>query len=256
MNLINKSSSPQYCGMARTTVKPGRSSTTLDVVQKFVDKLFSDSRGFQIHLSEGDLKALSKLVEAHLRSENSEKTASVLEIHKEESYSERLDRLLRNEAYRKQKRFEDAVHEARERQARIKAESNIIGPDGNPINDKIVEDAVRKDIKPELHPEMTNDIDKILANNRAVMENEKAEEEKPKKPRSILSLGLDDMRKPHEPGKNSIVAKPDGTPVPTDPLFYQSMAKTVPSGVPELPGAAQQYRDASKWRPAPGMPTA
>ena len=109
MNLINKSSSPQYCGMARTTVKPGRSSTTLDVVQKFVDKLFSDSRGFQIHLSDGDLNALSRLVEAHLRSENSEKTASVLEIHREESYSERLSRLLRNEAYRKQKRFEDAV---------------------------------------------------------------------------------------------------------------------------------------------------
>lgn len=253
MNLINKSSSPQYCGMARTTVKPGRSSTTLDVVQKFVDKLFSDSRGFQIHLSEGDLKALSRLVEAHLRSAGSadpSKMASALGVSSKQSESERLSKILREQAYRKQKRFQDAARAARERQARINAESNIIGPDGNPVNDKIMQDAVRKDIEPELHPEMSSDIDKVLANNRAVMEGEPK-----KKDRPIISLGLDEYRKPHEPGKNSIVAKPDGSPVSHDPSFYQKAARSVPPGVPDLPGAAQQYRDASQWKPAPGMPT-
>ena len=251
MVLVNDSGSVKYSGLAKTRLRTGESTRDLDVVQKFVDGVLSGTRGLRIRLSDRDFDAIERLCKAHSSQSRSRSEVSAMAMPSggRKSVEDRASDIIRGIRIAKQREFDSKLKDSREREARIRAESNIIGPDGNPVNDRIVQDAVRKDIAPELHPEMTSDLDNVLANNLAVMQ-----EEPKKKERPVISLGLDDFRKPHEPGKNSIVAKPDGSPVSHDPSFYQKAAKSVPPGVPDLPGAGEQYMNASKWKPAPGMP--
>jgi hypothetical protein len=246
MRLRNATHSIKYSKLANKQLQPDGVTRDLPVIRDFISDLIDSCRGMIVTLDPSDLDAINSLLD---RAKEQPIDFSMLSIHDDDPTGmKEKDRVLRERRATKQAMQSEAMRILREREERIKAESNMLDESGNPINDKLLSQASIKDIKPELHPEMGNELDKIMANNMAVLE--KKDEEKPKVPYT-LTLGVDDFAK----DRNAIMAKRDGTPVPHDPKHYQSETRAVPPGVPDVPGAAQQYRDASNWRPAPGMPT-
>lgn len=241
MVLRNPSTDNMYSRLANKALKPGGRTRDLDVVQSFADDLLKRCRGFDVELSERDLDAIGRLLDAHLRScEKSSSTMRASEFASDGAKA--VEERLKAARTARQKALSSYLKESREREARIQAESNIIGPDGNPVNDRIAQEAVRKDIAPELHPEMTDDISKVMANNLAVMEGrEDPGADRPRNRHETIELGLDRFRDPRQRP-----AAPQK--VPTDPKAYQR-AQNVPPGCPDIPGAGDQYAAAAKeWR--------
>ena len=245
MKLKNRSNAYSYCKIANIRLEPGRVTRDLPVIREFVDKLLESCRGFTLILTDADVKSINRLMDKAKAKPVEFSALSVPSKNTDPTGMQAVKDALKAKRIEKQAKQHAAMQYIREREARVQAESNMLDESGNPINDKLVSDAVTKDIKPELHPEMGNEIDKIMANNLAIMQDEK----KPRVPDTI-KMGLDEFQN----DRNAIVAQPDGSRIPTDPKYYQNMSKTVPPGVPDVPGAAQQYKDASQWKPAPGMP--
>ena len=62
------------------------------------------------------------------------------------------------------------LREDREREERVRSESNFIGEDGNPVvRVDLAQAKMMSNLKPEFHEEMTSDLKSVLENNLAVM---------------------------------------------------------------------------------------
>lgn len=223
MKLINNGRTPRYCQLAGCSVRPGHATRELDSFTASWKNILEKSRGFDIVLSEDDVSLLSELCAKYLVpliSEEFEKLAGVdglVETLRNPDGLANIRKRARDGRAMIQKIRAEAMRREAEREARIQAESNIIGPDGNPIPKVSLEakDAKFKDLKPVRHDDMTTDLKSVIENNLAVMT-------------TASGQRLDKM------GPRTVMATPGGTPVPTDPAAYRK-PRTVPAGQPELP---------------------
>ena len=223
MKLINNGRTPRYCQLAGCSVRPGHATRELDSFTASWKSILEKSKGFDIVLSEDDVSLLSELCAKYLVpliSEEFEKLAGVeglVETLRNPDGLADIRKRARDGRAMIQKIRAEAMRREAEREARVQAESNIIGPDGNPIPKVSLEakDAKLKDLKPVRHDEMTTDLKSVIENNLAVMT-------------TASGQRLDKM------GPRTVVATPGGTPVPTDPAAYRK-PRTVPAGQPELP---------------------
>lgn len=220
MRLLNKSSVPKYSQLARTSIGPGRFSRELDFFEKSVESIFNASRGFDIVLSDRDIGILVGLCRRFLEPRADEEIAKeaalepLMKSLKDPDGLKNMEEWARGRRLAVQQARARIMKEAREKEERIRAESNMIGPDGNPIPKAEVaamNEGKMKDVKPELHPEMSTDLKSIIENNLAVM----------------TTASGNPIRSPHD-----VVAPPGGTPVSHNPKDYQK-PRTVPAGQPE-----------------------
>lgn len=223
MRLINKSGANRYCSLAGTTVKPGMATRELNAFEDAWNALEKACRGFDIILSPKDIHVLvglcSKFLAPAVDGLPPEDSAALgeLKAHLADPDGTACIEKAAIERTRAIQKLRAEVLKANlEREAAIRAESNMIGPDGNPIPKEAAKIDGMKDVKPELHPEMHNDLKSVIENNLAVM-------------RTASGQPISDM------GRNAVVAKPGGTPVSHDPAYYQKMAESrkTPPGVPE-----------------------
>lgn len=221
MRLINKSSSPKYCQLANATIKPGGATRELDFFSKFMEDFEKKTKGFERILSDKDIHLLAELCKKHLvpNLDDVLADAAIDDLKKTLKDPDGLKSIEdRAKAYRAavQKARAEAIRKHNEQEARIRAESNIIGPDGNPIPKEAMGAIAdkEKNLKPEFHPEMHNDLKSIIENNLAVMTSASGQPFKTS----------DD--------KKAVVAKPGGTPVSHNPKDYQK-PRTVAPGQPD-----------------------
>ena len=218
MRLINKGRSTKYSGLAKTTIKPGCSSRELDTFEKTISGFESSVRGFDVVLSEKDADILYSMCVKYLLP-----SFKNIDCSKDEALAELRSTMedpngtkVFRDVYRARRAAIQAarakvINEVREKEARVRSESNIIGVDGNPIASKMSEDKSVSNVKPELHPEMSTDLRSIIANNLAVMTTASG------KPIS---------------SQRDVVAKPGGSPVSHNPKDYQKPRSVAP-GQPE-----------------------
>lgn len=213
MYLVNEHTSPKYSRLANKTINPGCRSRDLPDFAASYRQIKDKARGFKVRLSEEDLKILREIVNEWVVGELMEVEALGIdpdENSPKASFDRLVDRIIDKRKY-KQRSIAVALANHREKEARIQAESNYIDESGNPVNDRMLDQAVQKDIEPELHPEMDNDLSKVLANNLAIMRTASG--------------------KPIE-NKPGVVA--GSTVVPTDPKWYQKNKGDVPPGMPDF----------------------
>ena len=215
MKFVNKSPSKAYCTATGTTVGPYRATTERPALSDFFKALRHDAKGFNILLSDQDLKDVQWLLESDIGA----RYVLGLQPPESEGHLERASRLLKERRSAIQATNSAAMAEAREKEARIQAESNYLDDLGRPVNDKMTASALTVGVEPELHPEMSTDVKSVLANNLAMM---------------------DKFR--HAP--NTTVA--GDAKVSTDPRYYQNLKRTTPPGVPDLPGAAETVKSAAE----------
>lgn len=218
MRLINKGSTPRYSSLANITLRPGCASRDMDTFAKAIDGFVQGTRGFDVILSDRDVELLAGLCVKYLlpafKELNPEKDASLSKLR--DTLADPDGVKVIREAYKArtvaiQRARAKVMEEARRKEERIQAESNIIGPDGNPIPKVEMKAAAAGDVKPELHPEMSTDLKSIIANNLAVM----------------TTASGQPIRSAHD-----VVAKPGGSPVSHNPKDYQK-PRTAPPGQPE-----------------------
>lgn len=218
MRLINKGSFPKYSELAKTTLRPGCSSRELDTFEKTITDFEKSVRGFEAVLSEKDADLLYGLCVKYIlpafKDIDKETDAAISKLRKtmDDPDGTRIFR----EVYRArhaaiQQARAKVIEAAREKEARIRSESNMIGPDGNPIPKTDVKSGSGVDVKPIRHPEMTNDLKSIIENNLAVM----------------TTASGQPIRSAHD-----VVAKPGGSPVSHNPKDYQK-PREAPPGQPE-----------------------
>lgn len=234
MHLINEQSTPKYSRLANKTINPGGRSRDLDVFSKAYRDIVAGTKGFKVRLSEEDLQVLRDIVDRWVVGELVE--VGSLGIDSEpydpkSGFNRLIDRIIdKRKAY--QAALSARLKENREREAKIQAESNFLDESGNPVNDKVMAQAVRDDVKPELHPEMGSDLKSVLANNLAIM---------------TTASG-----KPIE-SKPGIVA--GSTQVPTDPKWYQAHKDDLPPGMPDFgKGIVEGEKMKAAMKNAPGVP--
>ena len=218
MRLINKSSSPKYCRLANSTVKPGCSTRELDFLSKFLQDMEENTNGFEKILSDKDIHLLMGIF-AKCLSPSSGDDSGVEELVKtlnDPDGIKAIDKRARERRAAIQKARAEALKEFNDKEARIRSESNIIGPDGNPIpKEAIVAAGKGEDIKPELHPEMHNDLKSLIENNLAVM----------------TTASGKPIRNPDDSkteGAKTVMARPGGTPVSHNPKDYQKPRSVAP----------------------------
>ena len=226
MKLLNRGPSPKYCQLAKCRVMPGHATRELDSFIVAYKSILEESKGFEIILSDGDVRLLAELCAKYLAplangGEDDLGRLSGIEglvsTAMDPSGTRRLDDRAAETRRNLQRIRSEALRSAMEREARVRSESNIIGPDGNPVarEETMARDSDVEVDKAEVHAEMSTDLKSVIENNLAVMRTASG--------------------KPIRNDPKSVVAKPGGTPVPTDPKYYQSMNRTVPPGQPELP---------------------
>jgi hypothetical protein len=195
--------------LAATTLKPGMASRELDTFLKAWEGVLNQSKGFDIILSDSDIRLLATLCERFLVPKVEALGAdpsleALAETLKDPDGTKKMEAAARAKRAAIQRAREKIMQEAREKEARIQAESNIIGPDGNPSpHAKEVSHDGQK-VDPKLHPEMTSDLKSIIENNLAVMTSASG------KPIT------------NKEGPNTVTAKPGGTPVSHNPKDYQN----------------------------------
>lgn len=231
MYLVNEQGSPKYSKLANKTINPGCCSRDLDVFAASYRQIKTASKGFKVRLSEQDLRILGEIVNDWVAGELDEVRSLGVEPDDRHGFDKIIDRIIdKRKAY--QRALSEELKEHREKESRIQAESNYIDESGNPVNDKMLDEAVQKEIVPELHPEMDNDLSKVLANNLAIMRTASG--------------------KPIE-NKPGVVA--GSTVVPTDPKWYQTHKQDVPAGMPDF---GKNIVEAEKMKAAamraPGIP--
>lgn len=233
MYLINEQKTPKYSKLANKTINPGAKSRDLDLFAASYRQVKSATKGFKVRLSEEDLKILREIVNDWVVGELDEVRAlGASEPYDPKSgFNKLIDRVIdKRKAY--QRALSEHLRDHREKEARIQAESNYIDESGNPVNDRMLDQAVQKDIEPELHPEMDNDLQKVLANNLAIMRTASG--------------------KPIE-NKPGVVA--GSTVVPTDPKWYQKNKGDVPPGMPDFgKSIVEGEKMKASMRNAPGIP--
>lgn len=234
MYLVNEQSSPKYSKLANKTINPGSRSRDLDVFAASYRQIKQSTKGFKVRLSEHDLMVLREIVNDWVVGELDE--VRILGAEKtpydpKAGFNKLIDRVIdKRKAY--QTALSAHLKERREKEAAIQAESNYLDESGNPVNDKMLDQAVQKDIKPELHPEMDNDLQKVLANNLAIMRTASG--------------------KPIE-NKPGVVA--GSTVVPTDPKWYQKHKDDMPPGMPDFgKGIVEGEKMKAAMKNAPGVP--
>lgn len=224
MRLLNRSRTPKYSSLAKCHVPAGKSTRELDVFSVAVQSVFGQAKGFDIILSDSDIRILAELCAKYLAPKVRDDPGALRGLAGADALAQTLrdpdgTKVLAERAIEVRKAIQgirDKTRaEAAEKEARIRAESNIIGPDGNPVPrvDSVVQDKY-KDVKPELHKEMTTDLKSVIENNLAVM-------------RTASGQPFTDDK--------AVVAPPGGTRVSSNPKDYQK-PRTVPAGQPEMPG--------------------
>jgi len=225
MRLLNRGNSPRYSELAGSTVGPGRSTRELDSFEKAVNSVFSRARGFEVVLSEGDIRLLAGLCAKYLAGSKSLESKELDDIAGIEALRASLrdpdgTKVLAERAMAVrgavQKARREVMRERVEKEARVMAESNFLDETGNPIPHAglIASDKRLQGLEPKKHDGMPNDMRSILENNLAIMTSASGQ--------------------PLDNGSRTVVATPGGTPVPHDPKAYQK-PRTVPPGQPELP---------------------
>ena len=211
MYLINTGRSPKYSSLANKVLNPGSRSRDLSLFSDAFNDILKKVSGFKARLSDSDIHVLSRLIDEWVSDELSgggEVSAM--------SYDPGAGmRRVVNDLIARRKASKDAMSAALERQSeresRAMSESNFIDESGNPIEDKTVSQASQRSIEPELHPEMADDLSKVLANNLAVM---------------TTASG--------QPIKNPGGVVAGSTVVPHDPEYYRTHWTGLPPGMPDL----------------------
>lgn len=225
--MINNGRTPRYCQLAGCKVQPGHTTRELDAFTASWKSVVDKSKGFDIILSESDVRLLAELCSKYLVPIVSNDPsvlkgmaglAGLIDTMRDPDGTKVLGDRAREARAAMQALRSEAMRRERDREARIQAESNIIGPDGNPIAkvDLVSKDEHLKDVKPVRHEEMTTDLKSIIENNLAVM---------------TTASG---QKIENQNGPRTVIAKPGGTPVPKDPAAYRR-PRTVPPGQPEMP---------------------
>lgn len=178
MRLLNRLTSPRYCSLAGVRLPPGGTSRELDCFLKPYREILDKSKGFEVILSGEDLDLLAELCSRFLAPAVKEgmDLGKFAGLEGLEKYLSDPDGTLAIAEQAKAVRDgvrrirEEARRAKMEKEARIALESNIIGPDGNPI--PRADMAARESSEPlkaERHPEMSTDLRSIMENNLAVM---------------------------------------------------------------------------------------
>jgi len=220
MRLLNKAPIPKYSPLAKTTLKPGMASRELDTFSKAWSTVVDQTKGFEVILSDADIHLLATLCDRFLapKVESLSKDASLealADTLRDPDGTKRMEAAAKAKRVALQKARQEVMREYRDKEARIQAESNIIGPDGNPIPHVKEVSKNGEEVKPVLHPEMGNDLKSIIENNLAVMT-------------TASGKPITNKEGPH-----TVVAKPGGSPVSHNPADYQR-GRTVPPGQPEF----------------------
>ena len=212
MYLTNNGTAPRYCSAANKTLTPGASSRDLDVFEKALRSVERAASGFSVTLSRRDEELLSRILG---RSFGGGRPAPAPAYDQRRAASSSVDRVVAARIAKKAE-TDRLITEAAAREARAAKESNFLDESGNPIEDRTVGMAARESVAPELHPEMAEDLSKVLANNLAVMTTASG--------KPITS----------PPG---IVA--GSTVVSHDPAHYQNRRTGLPPGMPDFGGGAR-----------------
>jgi len=231
MYLINDSGSQKYSKLANKTILPGGRSRDLDVFVSAYDGIRKDTKGFKVRLSDNDLRVLRSIVRDWVEGELLDEPGTACRADSRGGFDKLVDRIVSRRIER-QSAISKAIRAEREKEARIQAESNFIDESGNPVNDKVVTQAVREDVKPVVHEDMKDDLRSVLENNLAIM---------------TTASGKPISNKP------GVVA--GSTVVPTDPKWYQSHKDDVPPGMPDFgKGIVEGERMKAAMKGAPGVP--
>lgn len=232
MRLYNSSSGVRFSSLANKSINPGSSTRELDTITDFFSKLEKSMKGFVVRLSENDVKALRAFVD---RAGAAVDFGSAIEASKDPLGQARIDDAINQRAIAIQEIKSKVMHEERDREARINAESNYLDKSGNPIPKATMmeADAGRRSIEPKIDDGMSEDIDSVMANNMAVMAGGR------KLPESVRkAMEVDDVND-MKPGKAAV------------------SKMTIP-GVPNLPGIrdvavdlAREARQAAQAAPSP-----
>ena len=157
---------PRYSTRLKTTIRP-YSTYHVDFkdITDFFNKLKKDTAGLEWVLSDRDKACLTSIVEQHVIKAPKEAVAppdyDPTGLHDDERMKA---------ASKRQEEIARILREDREREERVRAESNFIGEDGNPVvRVELAQAKMMSNLRPELHAEMTSDLKSVLENNLAVM---------------------------------------------------------------------------------------